>query len=547
MTTDHLGHRGLVIRREKNIRWRQLICAALVVFSCCGIRRADAQSQKELTAASTAADDWLITDKDYAGQRFVRLGEINSGNVARLKPVCTYESGMTAPAQSSPVVYKGVMYVTAGYLTAAIDASNCKEIWRNAWSPEEQELSNPNRGVAIKDGKIVRGTPDGSLIALDSATGKLIWSKKLTSPRENSYLSMQPLIFEDVVVYGTAGADFGARNWLGAFRLNDGEEIWRFYSVPKAGEAGSETWSDPESLPHGGGSYWTPLSLDATKGIVFAAIGNPAPDFYGDDRQGTNLHTNSVVALQVKTGKVLWIHQFTEHDTHDWDLTHASPLITAEVNGKRRNIVIVSGKDGLQRGVDRDTHELLYQIPITTRLNVEAEPTVAGSHICPGLLGGQEWSSAAYDPMLHLTFTPSVDWCGTAVRAPERPLYQEREHYRGGMINQDPPETATGWVTAMDVRDGAVQWKYHADAPVLANITATSTGLVFTGTLKGDFLVLDASSGKELYRRAMDAGIGGGMVSYRAHGKQYVAVETGGVSKFFGGTAPATFTVFGLQ
>ena len=412
-------------------RLRRLTYVAFVACGLCGMRAANAQSQNELTAAGSSGEDWLVTDKDYAGHRFVHLEQINATNVSRLEPVCSYESGVTAPAQSSPLIYKGVMYVTAGYLTAAIDASSCKEIWRMVWSPEEKELSNPNRGVAIKDGKVVRGTPDGNLIALDIATGKLIWSKKLTGPRENSYLSMQPLIFEDVVVYGTAGADFGARNWLGAFRLNNGEEIWRFYAVPKAGEPGSETWSDRESLSHGGGSYWTPLSLDVAKGVVFAAIGNPAPDFYGDDRQGSNLHTNSVIALQVRTGKVLWIHQFTEHDTHDWDLTHASPLITADVKGKRRNIVIVSGKDGLQRAVDRDTHQLLYQVEITTRLNVEAQPTVEGSHLCPGLLGGQEWSSAAYDPTLHLTFTPSVDWCGTAVKTPERPVYQQGEHYRG--------------------------------------------------------------------------------------------------------------------
>src|SRR5205807_2842237 len=169
-----------------------------------------------------------------------------------------------------------------GYLTAAIDASNCKEIWRYIWAPKEKEISNPNRGVALKDGKIVRGTPDGNLIAIDNATGKLLWSKQITSPAENSYLSMPALIFEDIVIYGTAGADFGARNWLGAFKLENGEELWRYYGVPKAGEPGAETWSEKDTLAHGGGSFWTPVSLDKDKGIVFAAVGNPAPDFYGD-------------------------------------------------------------------------------------------------------------------------------------------------------------------------------------------------------------------------------------------------------------------------
>jgi alcohol dehydrogenase (cytochrome c) len=530
----------------KHLATAAVFGAALLAVLCVVGPRAAGQSQQELNAAASSDDDWLITNKDYAGHRFVNLHQINKSNVTRLTPVCTYLSGVAAPSQSSPLVYKGIMYVTVGYLTAAIDASTCKEIWRHVWTPKEKELSNPNRGAAIKDGRLVRGTPDGNLIAIDSATGKLIWSQQITSPKENAYLSMPALIFEDLVIYGTAGADFGARNWLGAFKLSNGEEVWRFYSVPKEGEPGSETWSDPKVLPHGGGSYWTPVSLDKDKGIVFAAIGNPAPDFYGDIRTGGNLHTNSAVAIDVKTGNVLWTHQFTKHDVHDWDLTQTSPLITAEVRGKKRNIVIVSGKDGLQRAVDRDDHELLYEVPITTRTNVDTEPTLKGSYVCPGLLGGQEWSSAAYSPKLNTTFTPAVDWCGTAVKTPAPPDFIVGEHYRGGVINQDPAAKEKGWVTAMNVSTGEVRWKYHSDAPMLANITATAADLVFAGSLMGDFIALDASSGKVLYRHPMGATVAGGILSYRAHGKQFVAVETGGVSGFFGGTAPATFTLFAL-
>jgi glucose dehydrogenase len=145
---------------------------------------------------------------------------------------------------------------------------------------------------------------------------------------------------------------------LGAFKLANGEEVWRFYGVPNPAEPGSESWSDSKVLPHGGGSYWTPLSLDRNMGIVYARIGNPAPDFYGDVRKGANLHTNSAVALDVKTGKVLWLQQFVPHDVHDWDLTQVSPLISTNVKGKPVNVVIVSGNEALQRAVDRDTHKL---------------------------------------------------------------------------------------------------------------------------------------------------------------------------------------------
>lgn len=521
----------------------------VVLFLICGLgcvaAITSAQSQKELNAAASSEDAWLLTNKDYAGHRYANLQQINKDNVSKLKPACTYESGVAAPSQTSPLIYKGVMYLTVGYLTAAIDASNCKEIWRYIWTPKEKEISNPNRGVALKDGKIVRGTPDGNLIAIDSATGKLLWSKQITSPAENSYLSMPALIFEDIVIYGTAGADFGARNWLGAFKLENGEELWRYYGVPKAGEPGAETWSEKDTLAHGGGSFWTPVSLDQDKGIVFAAVGNPAPDFYGDVRKGSNLNTNSAIALEVKTGKVLWSHQFTTHDVHDWDLTQTSPLITAEVKGKNRNIVIVSGKDGLQRAVDRDTHEQLYEVAISTRENGDAALTTGGVHVCPGLLGGQEWSSAAFSPKLNLTFTPSVDWCGTALKDAGPPEFKVQEHYRGGMIKQDPPEEAKGWVTAVDP-GGDVRWKYHGDSPMLANITVTSSDLLFTGSLKGDFLALDAKTGNVLFTHAMGATVAGGVLTYRIRGKQYLAVEAGGVSVFFGGNAPATFTIFAL-
>lgn len=506
----------------------------------------NAQSQKELNDAASSDDTWLITNKDYAGHRFVNLRQIDKNNVSRLQPKCTYESGVTAPSQSSPLVYKGVMYLTVGYLTAAVDASSCREIWKHVWAPTSKALSDPNRGVAIKEGKIVRVTPDGNLIALDSATGKLIWSKQIASPKDNYYLSMPTLIYEGIVICGTAGADFGSRGWLGAFKLENGDEIWKYYAVPRPGEPGSETWADPTVMSHGGGSFWTPLSLDEKKGVLFAPVGNPAPDFYGEVRKGADLHTNSAVAIDVKSGQVLWQQQFVEHDVHDWDLSQVSPLITAHVKGKKRNLVLVSGKDGLYRAVDRDTRELLYEIPITTRQNVDAELTVQGVHVCPGLLGGEEWSSPAFSPRLNLTFTPSVDWCAMVAKTPDPPEYLQGEHYRGGIISQDPPEKARGWLVAIDVSTGEVRWRYAADSPMLANITATASDLVFTGTSHGDFIALDAKTGKILYDHPMGKSVAGGVLTYAIDGKQYVAVESGKVSGFFGGQGSASFTVFAL-
>ncbi|GEJ57713.1 pyrroloquinoline quinone-dependent dehydrogenase [Anaeromyxobacter diazotrophicus] len=511
-----------------------------------GPAAAEAQTQQELDAAASSDDDWLLTNKDYAGRRFTNLRQIDRRNVAKLKPVCTWQSNVEAPSQTSPIVYKGIMYVTVGYLTAAVDGASCKELWRHVWTPTAKELSNPNRGAALKDGKLLRGTPDGNLIALDTATGKVLWSKQIASPKDNHYLSQQPVVVDDLVIIGTAGADFGSRGWLGAFKLENGDEVWKFYVVPQAGEPGAETWSDPKVLPHGGGSFWTPLSLDREKGVLYAPAGNPAPDFYGEVREGPNLYTNAAVALDVKTGKVLWRQQFVPHDVHDWDLTQVSPLLTVEAKGKKRDIVIVSGKDALLRGVDRDTHEQLYEVAISTRKNTATPLTVKGVHVCPGLLGGQEWSTAGYSPALGLIFTPSVEWCGRAAKLEKPPAYQVGEHYRGGSFTQDPPAKAKGWLTAIDPASGKVRWKYNSKSPMLANVTATAGDLVLTGTMRGEFVALDARSGKLLYRHPVGGAATGGVVTYAVKGKQYVAVEAGRVSVFFGGAGPATFTVFAL-
>ena len=168
------------------------------------------------------------------------------------------------------------MYFTIGQTTVAINPTNCHQVWRHDWPLKGKALSNPNRGVAIKDGRVVRGTSDGFLIALDMADGKLHWERQITSAEEGHYLSMPAMIVDDAVIYGTAGADWGGRGWVGAFKLDDGTELWRFNPIPEPGEPGAETWGTPKALEHGGGSFWTSVSVDREKNLLFIAVGNPA-------------------------------------------------------------------------------------------------------------------------------------------------------------------------------------------------------------------------------------------------------------------------------
>lgn len=433
-------------------------------------------TQSELDAAGTTPANWLMTNKSYDGQRFVALDQINTGNVKQLKTLCSIDTGVDAPAQSSPVLYDGRIYLSVGQTTLAIDATTCKEIWRYEWKLRGKALSKPNRGVAIKDGRVVRGTSDGYLIALSMENGKLLWKRQITSADKSHYLSMPAMIVEDRVIYGTAGADWGSRGWIGAFRLKDGKPLWRFEALPKPGEKGAETWGSAKALRHGGGSFWTPVAVDRKAGIVYTPIGNPAPDFYGDVRKGDNLYTNALVALDLKKGRPVWRRQFVPHDIRDWDLTQTSPLLDISKDGKERPVVVVSGKDGRLRLVDRSSHDVLFDVALVKQQNTDVPLTTDGVHICPGLLGGQEWSSTAFDRVNSLLISPMVNWCGTAHRDEKAPVHKVGERYYGGKIVQDPVDQGRGMLSAVDPATGAVRWQMEAPTPMLGNVTVTSGG-----------------------------------------------------------------------
>ncbi|HKC44031.1 MAG TPA: PQQ-binding-like beta-propeller repeat protein [Burkholderiales bacterium] len=504
-------------------------------------------TQDELTRAAASTRDWLYASKDYTGQRFVKLSQINTKNAHDLRPICIIRSDHATPTQTNPLVYKGVMYVTVDSSIAAIDATTCRQHWVYKWEPKGRVLSPANRGVGIKDGILVRGTADGYLIAVDMAKGQLIWSRQIASAESSQYLSMPPLLYEDLVIYGPAGADWGAKNWVGAFKLATGEPVWRFNLIPDDGEPGADSWKDPKARAHGGGSLWTPLALDADRGILYLPVGNPAPDFYGDVREGDNLYTNSAVALDVRTGKLLWYRQFVSNDVHDADLSQVSPLFSTTVGGKARKVMTVSGKDGLLHLLDRDTHETLYSLEITTRKNIDARPTVAGVHRCPGLLGGMEWNGPAYNPLTKTLYVATVDWCGTFTKTSDKPEFTQFAHYYGGSVVPDPREQARGWLTAIDSTTGKVRWKKQWPTPLVAAVTATSGGVLFTGDLDNNFLVIDASNGNTLYKFNTGGSVGGGVVTYEIGGKQYVATTSGVVSGFFGGSGTSALIVFALH
>lgn len=354
------------------------------------------------------------------------------------------------------------MYLTAGNATIALDATTCDVRWRHDWDMKARPGCPQNRGVAIKDGLAIRGTSDGFLIALDMADGTLRWERQAADSSRGESFTMPPLVYDDLVIIGPAGSEFGVRGWVGAFRLVDGSPVWKFNTVPEPGE------------------------LD-------------------------------------------WDYQAVPHDVHDYDQTQATPLFSTTIDGERRNAVVTVGKNGILHTLDRTTHEHLYEVPITRRENVSAPTTVAGTRACPGLFGGVEWNGPAYNPLLDALYVPAVDWCATFKRAEELQFIAGRL-YLGGSWIMDDFDDARGQLTAIDAGTGAVRWRYQSPMPMLASVTTTSAGLVLTGELTGDFLVLDGDDGTVLRRIDTGRSIQAGIVSYAIDGRQYIAVMAGNTS-----------------
>jgi alcohol dehydrogenase (cytochrome c) len=526
----------------------------LVAFVCLGTSYAIASRHR--TAGRTDGGDWLYVDRDPAGTRYSPLKQITTENISQLANVCSYSFPDKEPSQTAPIVSAGIMYLTTAHYTVAVDGSNCNVIWLNKWSPRDYETMNTQRGAALAGGKIIRGTADGFLLALDAKDGHSLWIKQIANPKEGYFISMPPLVHGDLVYIGPAGAEWASSGWVGAFRVSDGEQVWRFNIVPGDGEPGANTWgTDPAARKHGGGNLWTPMTFDEEKNLLYVPGGNAAPDIYDEGRPGANLYTNSLIALDAMTGRLAWYRQFIPHDVHDYDVTHVGPIFKMAIGGSIRSVVASTGKDGMLRLTDRDSKDILYSVPFTNRLNAEADVTTTPLRVCPGTLGGQEWNGSAYVVKLNLLVVPATDWCAE-FKKDATPPSPEKEHthgfFFGGETKFDPWSAARGRLTAFDASTGKEKWRYDAEKPMIAGVTVTDGDLIFTGELTGDLLALDARTGKVLLRSTLGGPAAGGVVTYDARGVQNVAIISGFVGVYnmiapeIGGTN-TTVTIFRLH
>jgi PQQ-dependent dehydrogenase (methanol/ethanol family) len=498
-------------------------------------------SQAELDGADADTTNWLMYNKGYRAGRYSTLAKINAGNARNLRPVCMFQLGELGTFHTGPVVYDGILYATTHLGTYAIDAYTCKRLWRHEHLPTAAEMNATNRGVAIGGGRVVRGTQDGYLFALDAKTGALLWQRQIADPAIGAGVGAAPLIWNDMVFMGNAGGDWGIKGAVMAFRLSDGERIWHFNTIPTGKDAGAETWEKPGSAIRGGGAAWTAYALDRATETLFVPIGNAGPDFYRAARPGANLFTSSVVALDARTGKLKWWHQLRPNDDHDYDTTVVSLF---DADGKA--MVATAGKDGVLHVLDRVDGKLRFKLPVTTTLNQDVPLTASGIRVCP--VAGVQWNGAAYSPQTKLLYVNAIDWCTTFRLGPE-PQWVATIPYTGlvnGFGTNDPTDRWNGWINAVDPATGKMRWRFKSPTPMYAAVTPTAGGVLFTGDLNGDFMVVDARSGKVVYRFDTGGPIAGGVVTYEKNGKQYVAVAAGNS----GGSIPlqgaSTIVIFGL-
>ena len=486
-----------------------------------------------VSAVANAADpeavpigaDWEGYNKSLDGQRFSPLDQINVSNAASLVEVCRVRVASRGSLQSGLVVTGGSIFVSTATETMALDSTTCRVKWQHSYHRAQDPGLSVNRGVAVLNGRVFRGTDDGRLLALDAATGREVWTSVVGDPTIGEYVVSAPVAWNGLVIVGISGGEFGIRGRILAYDVLTGREVWRFNTIPVGKEVGADTWGDRKWSAHGGGGTWSTFTLDPTTAEVFAPIGNPVPDFAPTDRAGANLFTNSALVLDARTGELRWWYQLQPNDDHDHDLG-AAPLLFR--NSAHENMMAAAGKDGLLHIVERESHKARFKVPVTT-VDVERKKvTPAGVRVCPGPAGGVEWNGPAYDPKRKTLFVGAVDLCMILSSKPGSSYVPRGLNFGGG--TKPSGDTPSGWVTAINADTGAVRWKYHSETPVLAGVTPTGGGIVMTGDNAGNFLVFESDSGKLLHKEPTGGALAGGVATYWQGGKQYVAFTSGNVS-----------------
>ena len=497
-----------------------------------------------------STDNILTYGMGYHQQRYSPLKEINKQTVKRLVPVWNLSLDNNWGEQAQPIVYNGVMYVTNARATVAIDVATGKQIWKQAldWPPETPRVvccGVSNKGAAIYNGKVFRTTLDAHVIAYDAKDGKELWKSKAAEWKEGFSLTVAPLVANGVLVTGISGAEFGIRGFIDGWDPETGKHLWRRYTIPARGEKGNDTWpQNNNAWEVGGGSAWITGSYDPELDLMYWGIGNPAP-WASQSRDGDNLYTSSVLAMRAATGEIVWYYQFTPNDAYDYDACWE--LINADINvgRQKRKVIMQLNRNGFLYVIDRTNGKLLAANafekvnwashvdnetgrPVETEIAKSIRDMKATEH-WPSTRGGKNWPHAAFNPQTGLLYANTLHEGRMYKHLETKPhVVGQRYQFIENLPLPRAADQPLGHMEAIDPLTAQKKWRTPLmDFQIWSAMLATGGGLLFTGKETGEFIAVDADTGKVVWQFQTGSGINAMPVTYTHQGRQYVTVLSG--------------------
>jgi PQQ-dependent dehydrogenase (methanol/ethanol family) len=508
-------------------------------------------SQELLNGAADDSDNFLHTNGNYDQTRFYPGDQIDLDNVDRLHPAWIFQTEVKESLETTPIVVDGVMYVTTSFNHVyALNAETGEQYWhyKHKMGPITTYCCGPNnRGVAVYGDKVYMGTLDSKLVALDAKTGSLLWETQIADPELGYSETMAPTAVDGKILIGTNGGEYGIRGFVRAYDAETGKLVWNFHTIPEdsvgvwathdatgkdmhrdiaAEKAALEKLGDPYKTL--GGGVWQNPAVDLETKRIYFVVGNPSPDLDGSIRPGDNLYTDSLVSVDLETGKYVCHFQYIAHDV--WDLDSVSPPILVDVKDDDGNTVpgvIHAGKTGNVYVHKRDDCSLIrFSEAMVDQTGMWTLPTPEGAKMLPGANGGVEWSPMAVNPGLGLSY--AVNLHQPMTYHVESSPYPDGKLWLGGAFKVIPGSEQFGNVTAVDYNTGKIKWQKKTPLPMMGGPLATAGGLVFTGEGDGWFRAYNAENGDVLWSFFAGAGVNAPPASYSVDGKQYIVVGAGG-------------------
>ncbi|MEO8735654.1 MAG: PQQ-dependent dehydrogenase, methanol/ethanol family [Edaphobacter sp.] len=520
------------------------IAKLILLLGCTASLAAQVTDKQLLEKPGT---NWLHYNGSYDTQRMSTLTQINASNVEALTTKWVFHVPGAGHLESVPLVVNGVMYVTQLNEVYALDARSGRMIWDYHHVGPTTDRG-PNRGVAVYGDKVFLTTSDALVIALNASTGNEIWQVKIEQPEIGYCSPAAPMVVKGKVIVGVAFGDRGLNGVLDAYDAETGKRVWRWSPIPKPGEPGSESWAG-ESWKHAGGDTWLTQSYDPELNLLYWGIGNPSPDFNGDVRKGDNLYTESVVALDPDSGKMKWYFQFTPHDVMDWDAVELPVLIDAPYKGKMRKLLAQADRNGFYYVLDRTNGKFLHGSPFVHQLNWATGltpegrpilvpgigPSLLGTKVCPSSIGATNWMSPSYNPQTGLFYVVALEGCGLASKSTEqfRPGGFQYRATGDVLLRNDSWKV---YVRALDMTTGKIVWEQErvGSNGLGGGLLSTAGGLLFSGELDGEFVAMEAKTGKVLWHFNTGQQINAQPITYGIDGKEYVSLTSGGDVFSFG-------------